>query len=164
MDNSDTLSAELREAERALESTLNEACASNVSRADTGELIRIDEMLAIASDAAKKAISIRRRRHLDRPDAVDASATPPVRRQFTDADGAMWAAWAVLPHGRHRLAAVRLSGDLQHGWITFESGIRKRRLSPIPAGWEHFDEPGLRALLRQAQDAPPPRRSDDIGG
>lgn len=163
MDTSDTLSAELRDAERALESTLDQACSSDVARADTGELIRIEEMLAIASEAAKKAISIRRRRHLDRAESPHAAVATPVRRQFTDDDGATWAAWAVHPDGRRRLASARLAGDLQRGWLTFECGTSKRRLSPIPAGWEHLDDPGLRALLRQAQDAPVLRRRDDTG-
>ena len=58
-------SAELRpqlaEATESLEGALKEACSMDPSSANTGELIQIDELLAIAGESAKKAISVRRR-------------------------------------------------------------------------------------------------------
>jgi hypothetical protein len=58
-------SAELRpqlaEATESLGDALKEACSMDPSSANTGELIQIDELLAIAGESAKKAISVRRR-------------------------------------------------------------------------------------------------------
>lgn len=55
------LEPELQRAERLLRRSLGEVCATDPTRADTAEMIRLDEMLAIAGDAAKRAVSIRRR-------------------------------------------------------------------------------------------------------
>ena len=55
----------LDQAEHRLEAALGEVCddtsITGVRKPDTGELIRIDQTLALASDAAKQAISLRRR-------------------------------------------------------------------------------------------------------
>jgi hypothetical protein len=55
------LRPQLAEAQQTLDSALKEACAMDVSTANTGELIHIEELLAIANDSAKKAVSVRRR-------------------------------------------------------------------------------------------------------
>ena len=55
------LRPELHEAQQELGETLKEACAMDAKNANTGELILIDELLAIAGQSAKKAISVRRR-------------------------------------------------------------------------------------------------------
>lgn len=66
----------LREAERVLRESLGEVCATDPARADTGEMIRLDEMLAIAGDAAKRAVSLRRRLRQQKPSgSASASAS-----------------------------------------------------------------------------------------
>ena len=55
------LRPQLEEAQESLGEALKEACAMDVSKANTGELIQIEELLAIANVSAKKAISVRRR-------------------------------------------------------------------------------------------------------
>jgi hypothetical protein len=59
----------LGKAEHRLEAALGEVCTDGVGgsirKPDTGELIRIDETLALASEAAKQAISLRRRMRAD---------------------------------------------------------------------------------------------------
>jgi len=37
------------------------------------------------------------------------------------------------------------------GWLTFESDGKRRRLVPIPDGWEDADPPELRKLCESAQ-------------
>ena len=63
-------SAELRpqlaEATDNLDGALKEVCSMDASSANTGELIQIDELLAIAGESAKKAISVRRRLKLNK--------------------------------------------------------------------------------------------------
>jgi hypothetical protein len=60
----------LAETELQLQSALEEVCEdTEVQEAKTDELIRIEESLAMASDAAKRAISIRQRIHSDEEQA-----------------------------------------------------------------------------------------------
>src|SRR5438105_4660377 len=59
------LEPDLEQAQESLEAALKEACSMNVKRANTGELIHIDELLAIAGDSAKQVISVRRRMRRD---------------------------------------------------------------------------------------------------
>lgn len=63
---SDELQPQLREAETVLSEALKQACAVDPSKANTGELIQVEEVLAIANESAKKAISVRRRLRADR--------------------------------------------------------------------------------------------------
>ena len=51
----------LEDAEQLLRESLSEVCHTDPRAADTGEMIRLDEMLAIAGEAAKRAVSLRRR-------------------------------------------------------------------------------------------------------
>ena len=53
---------------------------------------------------------------------------------------------------------VRLTGGLDGGWLTFESARERRRLSPIPTGWEQASDRELETLCRNAAPAAPPRR------
>ena len=46
-----------------------------------------------------------------------------------------------------------LPGDLQQGWLVFESEGAKRRLAPPPAGWDTCPEPELVELWRRAAGA-----------
>lgn len=56
----------LKESELQLQSALEEVCEdTSVQKTDTDELIRIEETLAVASEAAKRAISLRRRIRTD---------------------------------------------------------------------------------------------------
>lgn len=60
--------------ETQLQAALDEVCEDvEIQRTQTDELIRIEETLAIASDAAKQAISIRQRIEAD-----GFSAPPPM--------------------------------------------------------------------------------------
>jgi hypothetical protein len=62
----------LQDAERKLDETLDEVCDSpSAEKLDTGELIRVEESLALATEAAKEAVSLRRRMHVDRQREVD---------------------------------------------------------------------------------------------
>lgn len=65
-------------------------------------------------------------------------------RDFTDAGGVRWQVWATTP----------MRGDVRpqfaSGWLAFESGGERRRLTPIPAEWEDVADSGLCELLAQA--------------
>jgi len=60
------------------------------ARLDTGELIRVEESLALAAEAAKEAVSLRRRMHADRQRTDGARDMPPEHGASTgdnDAEG-----------------------------------------------------------------------------
>jgi hypothetical protein len=169
---------ELRDAELALDQALAEACASDPGKADTGELIRVEEMLQIASEAAKRAVSLRRRRRADKSqraerwamgDAEAAASLGATHRNFTDSRGIWWDVFAVYPEVR-RSAHSSLRGTFEQGWLCFDSVGEKRRLSPIPEDWRTVSHEALEQLARRAEvaasrrgrprkDSPPDDRS-----
>lgn len=148
-DDTKALEPELHEAEQTLKSSLDEACAWDPNRANTSELIRIEEMLSIASDAAKRAVSIRRRLRTGDERPAPSSTR---RRHFVDAQGVQWTVWPVHPSPRPS-AHSRLRGSYSQGWLAFESLVGKRRLSPIPPAWELLDDAALAALCGNAERA-----------
>jgi hypothetical protein len=163
----DSLVPQQRAAEATLKQALAEACLlKHPSRANTGELIRVQEVLQIAGDAAKRAITIRRRRRLDEvqrteaaamADAEATSSLGPRHRAFADAHGVTWDVFAVHPAPRAEPAAT-LRATFKHGWLCFESNAEKRRLSPIPGNWESLNDRELEQLWRQAELAATARR------
>lgn len=156
------LQPELASANETLAEALEEACSSNVFDADTGELIRIEEMLAIAGDAAKRIVSIRRRLSdspaLDTPAAGSTAteldvAAPDAHRQFQDARGVTWDAFAVHP-AQEGSGRAQLPEPYRAGWLVFDSEREKRRLSPLPRDWHLASEEQLRALCARAEVVP----------
>jgi hypothetical protein len=51
------------------------------------------------------------------------------------------------------LRRVKLGGGMSGGWLTFESERERRRLSPIPAGWEDAPQNELAGLCARAAAA-----------
>jgi hypothetical protein len=108
-------------------------------------------------------------------------------RTFLDDLARLWNAWDVIPawgerrtaERRQRAAADRSrlvdrrAGDrrhvrggvrialpprLIHGWVAFECGEERRRVAPIPEGWDELPELELRTLWRGAEQLPPRRK------
>ena len=85
----DPLRPQLKKAEQQLDQTLAEVCdTETAARLDTGELIRVEETLALAAEAAKEAVSLRRRMHADQErssgegrETLPGSAAPPRPRE-----------------------------------------------------------------------------------
>jgi hypothetical protein len=105
-------------------------------------------------------------------------------RTFLDSDGVEWHVWDVLPKAVERRVAERrlfgevvdfpdrrhaerrqldgcgtpppLTSGLREGWVCFDAGGDRRRLSPIPPDWE---ECGQRTLERYCRSAIPARVS-----
>jgi hypothetical protein len=157
----DPLGPDLRQAAEALEQALTEACASkSAHEADTGELIRIEEMLTMASEAARRAISIRRQARQARMAAPGTPAGPAAdrlaptsHRLFDDRRGVRWDVWAVYPETRPSQLSA-LPAAFQSGWLVFESANEKRRLSPIPSDWQTLPTSELERLCERAEIAP----------
>jgi hypothetical protein len=55
-------------------------------------------------------------------------------REFVDDAGTFWRVWDTHPVAGSTLRSV--SPRYAGGWLTFESGLERRRLAPIPAEWE----------------------------
>lgn len=75
-------------------------------------------------------------------------------RSFTAPDGTSWQAWDVIPddHADWSEQALRhLPSAMANGWLCFESAAQKRRLHPIPRGWETEGEGRLREYCHRAQ-------------
>lgn len=101
-------------------------------------------------------------------------------RNFLDSNGVEWHAWDVLPKAVERRVAerrtfdevvgfadrrqaerrqvtgsgTRLTSGIREGWLCFDAGDARRRLSPIPEDWEDC---GHRALERYCRLATPTR-------
>jgi len=77
-------------------------------------------------------------------------------RGFTDSTGVEWRVWEVYPlAASETLTAALTSLSLKNttfaeGWLCFESSFEKRRLAPIPRGWEFRDTAVLEDLRDQA--------------
>jgi hypothetical protein len=112
-------------------------------------------------------------------------------RTFEDSTGKEWQVWDVVPrlterrlHEADRRVDItpiafadrrrderRLSnnhrtvlrGSYAHGWLCFDNGEDKKRLSPIPGDWTACDEHTLEAYLRAADGVKPQRSFMDFG-
>ena len=65
-------------------------------------------------------------------------------RTFTDADGRQWEVWDVVP-------SKWVGPTLDGGWLAFQSGNDRRRLSPLPLYGATAPEQELRELLARAK-------------
>ncbi len=78
-------------------------------------------------------------------------------REFTDARGIAWRVWDTRP------VSTAIRDAFRGGWLTFEQGTEqeteqeaghgamRRRLAPIPEGWEDLPEGELLRLRADAQ-------------
>ncbi len=74
-------------------------------------------------------------------------------REFTDGGGVRWRVWKVIPLTSTRgpeNGRISMSGPVA-GWLCFERDGEKRRLTPVPDGWEALEEHDLCALLATAE-------------
>ncbi len=97
-------------------------------------------------------------------------------REFLDAGGTQWTVWDVHPmaamsmlqsaalldgsaavpsggrgdQGVSRAANEYVEAALAAGWLCFESTTEKRRLAPIPSGWETLPTDSLTFLCGRA--------------
>lgn len=65
-------------------------------------------------------------------------------RDFTDPLGTRWLVWATIP------LPGGVLGTMRDGWLTFESSAVRRRLIPIPGGWEDASLAKLDLMCRAA--------------
>ncbi|MGQ0713120.1 MAG: hypothetical protein ACT4PJ_05240 [Gemmatimonadaceae bacterium] len=71
-----------------------------------------------------------------------------MHREFVDQKGRRWEVWEVRPGARGEARPVR--AELAAGWLAFESEEEKRRLAPIPSGWNELTPEALAELCESA--------------
>jgi hypothetical protein len=94
-------------------------------------------------------------------------------REFVDSRKIRWSVWHVAPTRSERRQRttrrseervksdrrrrsdvrprrVRVSAPLAGGWLCFECGSEKRRLVPVPPGWQRMSDRGLEELCARA--------------
>lgn len=80
-------------------------------------------------------------------------------REFIDSTGRPWKAWDIRPDDLNpRTKDEDYLAQLYYtGWIVFETrpGDEKRRVYPIPDGWNELPDADLEVLLRKAEVVPP---------
>ena len=95
-------------------------------------------------------------------------------RTFVDEQGRTWEVWEVHPEvverrlnedrrsaprqtadrRQHVDIRFRMAPELRHGWLAFQSDVERRRLAPIPEGWERLSDEDLHLLVRTASPQP----------
>ena len=160
----------LERAQTELDARLNEACTQHAADESTGELIRLEEILSDAAQAAKEAISIRRRLGVERqrrsePVQAEEGHEGPGEgvREFVDMHGRAWQVWEVPPEqlsARSRPGAY--AGEYESGWLAFESpdGGERRRLPQYPRNWRELDLEAIERLCRDARPVTKRRRTN----
>jgi hypothetical protein len=150
----EVLRPKLEEAQRALDAALDEACETDVKGADSTALIRLEESLTIARDAAKQAISVLRRLHHEEHEQhVVEEENAEAHRIFVDDRGVQWDAFAVYP-SRATQGRSTLPPPYHEGWLSMQCPEGIRRLTPIPQGWRELSRAEFCQLLEKAALAP----------
>ena len=80
-------------------------------------------------------------------------------REFIDSLGISWKVWNTAP-----VVGAVLTGEMRHGWLTFQSITSRRRLAPVPTEWEQLTAEQLEQLCRGAFETPGAvDRSGEVG-
>jgi hypothetical protein len=89
--------------------------------------------------------------------AEHSTGTHAMLRGFTDSTGVEWRVWEVFPSKAltpttaESFSSAKLKDTVYAGgWLCFESKTEKRRLAPIPTGWDQDELVTLEQLLAQA--------------
>ena len=92
-------------------------------------------------------------------------------RGFTDSTGVEWRVWEVVPTKgtEASLATAHARSNLKdtafaNGWLCFESPREKRRLAPIPPGWDLRETGVLEQMRNEATIVPLRRYGGGISG
>lgn len=80
-------------------------------------------------------------------------------REFRDNSARAWTVWAVRPTGGSATGRrTPLQAEFAAGWLTCETEGEKRRIAPIPKGWETMSDAELAALCAGGTVVRPIRR------
>src|SRR3982074_1292635 len=74
-------------------------------------------------------------------------------RSCTDRTGVRWEIFEVQPSPESR-ATERMPEAFRAGWLCFQSSTERRRLAPIPLGWQGWEERALLGALEFGHRSP----------
>ena len=152
------LRPKLEQAHEALDAALDEACQVTVESANTAQLIKLEESLTVAREAAKTAITLLRRLHSDQEEADETRSE--AHRVFVDDRGVQWDAFAVYPSPATLGRRSALPNPYHAGWLSIQCPETVRRLTPIPEGWRKLSREEFCQLLEKAESAPRRTRTE----
>jgi len=69
-------------------------------------------------------------------------------RRILDNQQQVWDVWEVTTASAPRRILVQ--PELQSGWLAFQCGEQRRRLAPLPIGWDEMSDHALLGLMDQA--------------
>jgi len=72
-------------------------------------------------------------------------------RTFTCRDGVTWNVWNVVPTLSTATRRLTLGTGMAEGWLCFEGGGLKRRIVPVPADWEAWEQDQFQVALDGAE-------------
>jgi len=75
-------------------------------------------------------------------------------RRIVDHQDQVWDVWEVRTSavGSRR---IHVQPDLQEGWLAFQCGEQRRRLAPLPVGWDEMSDRALLGLMEKAAEIQP---------
>ena len=149
------LHPKLKQAQHALEEALDEACETDVAHADGADLMRLEESLVAAREAARKAIAVLQSVHGENEQAGEPEPEP--HRVFVDDRGVQWDAFCVYPSPRSS-GRKALPAPYDKGWLSIQCANEIRRVTPIPERWRELPRGDLCRLVEKGVVAP--RRTD----
>lgn len=150
-ENVEVLRPRLEEAQKALDEALNEACDTNLESVDAPELMRLEESLTVAREAARRVIGVLQR--LDRDPREMAGARRDAHRIFVDDSGVQWDAFVVYPSLASKTRG-RLQDAYKEGWLAIQCDKGVKRLAPIPQGWRECSHGEFCRLADKAEIVP----------
>jgi uncharacterized protein (UPF0335 family) len=146
----EVLRPKLEEARKALDAALDEACQTDIEGAGSADLIRLEESLTVAREAARTVIAALQRLHGEpREDQIQQDA----HRIFVDDRGVQWDAFAVYP-ALATTGRSSLPPPYDKGWLSMQCPEGIRRLTPIPEEWRQCSREAFCQLLDKAVVVP----------
>lgn len=149
-ENTPSLRPRLEQARKALDDALEEACEIDVQGADLSDVMRLEEQLTVAREAASNVIAVLRRLWPERPE-TDKSESD-THRVFVDDRGVQWDAFAV--HPSRPTGRETLPPPYDKGWLAIQCADGVRRVTPIPEGWRECSREEFCTLLENAAVVP----------
>jgi hypothetical protein len=129
----------------------SQAVAATGATVVTAQAAATSALASAAVSGARRALSASHETPTPEAGLLLESPLPEARntmaiREFTDSAGIAWRVWSTTP----RAGAVY---DESHkaGWLTFESAGVRKRLAPIPRGWEEATSERLELMCRAAE-------------
>jgi hypothetical protein len=75
-------------------------------------------------------------------------------RRIVDKQDQVWDVWEVTTSASAS-RRILVQPDLQGGWLAFQCGEQRRRLAPLPIGWDELSDHALVALMDTAPPIEP---------